>query len=573
MEIEEKIIKAANDGKIFDVILEEFLVDRKEKKVLGVIISKLHNQGAINILSLFCSLKKNDKRKGLFSLINILASALPNINDTVENTVKTINHLLSMNTANDVLLESFKDFCQKDKVRPKELLEIALKDVSCEVDFLSIAISVGVKFDLLHYTNIAIEIIVSENNLLCQRAMLSLGKISLCNNDEVLESSITTIQNKLLSCESDLFFSIGLRSLFNLTRHNVELRKQFLLFFKRPNKSKGKKYLLAASAILFINRDNVSEEECNFLLDICKSVTENDTQAIINIDYVLMSYLKNDDLSRATDFIDSFFERTNYESSILIFDDFSRELLNHNKTHLSSLLTKWLLSKKVVLGRYCLDLFDEVSGDDVQIEVDLDQIPASENYIRIFLARKICGWFYHRPISAVSFMLSLLKGASEVETQEIVELIFNPLLISYPGKVKNYLNGLESENQEITAVLLDRLEVYHAGLNKLQGTKELDVPTSHKQAFYRKRSEDMAISYRKAEKNSLVSMLGIKRSVILYGSGTIHYVHRGEGLEPSREENIMASISTKVEYPTLGVVDPHGLDQMLQYFRLEGCTS
>jgi hypothetical protein len=70
-----------------------------------------------------------------------------------------------------------------------------------------------------------------------------------------------------------------------------------------------------------------------------------------------------------------------------------------------------------------------------------------------------------------------------------------------------------------------------------------------------------------------MELIGVKKSVILYGEGSIHYMYRGQDDEPVRQETQMNAVSTSYEVPILTIVDPHGLDKMLQHFRLEGCTS
>ena len=348
--VKDKIITAIKSDSFFDIVCEEYLEDRKGEKVLGNILSELHNQGSIDFLSLFCTLGKSDNRQRLYNLTRIFSDTLPDINDTTSNSLKAVTHLLKLEVNSYLLWESFDSFCRKDKIRPHELLDISLGDIDPDVDSLSRAIKIGVIFDPIYYTSKAIELIGSSDQLICQRALYSLGQINLFGNVEKLELAVSTTLNRVLGSESDILLSTGLRTLFNLTRQNEGLKTKLTAFLNLHATQEGKGFIQVASSILCLNGDEVSEVECELLLAICKNYKTEDLQTISNLDYTLMNFVKNNQFSKAADFLDSFFLNTNYTVSISEFDDFSRELIDHSETHLSSIVTKWLLSKKIIYG-------------------------------------------------------------------------------------------------------------------------------------------------------------------------------------------------------------------------------
>ena len=60
-------------------------------------------------------------------------------------------------------------------------------------------------------------------------------------------------------------------------------------------------------------------------------------------------------------------------------------------------------------------------------------------------------------------------------------------------------------------------------------------------------------------------------SVLLYGNKSIYYVHHGD--EKTRQEMPLQEISHSFEFASMFNLDPHGLENMLFQFKVEGCKS
>ncbi len=179
-------------------------------------------------------------------------------------------------------------------------------------------------------------------------------------------------------------------------------------------------------------------------------------------------------------------------------------------------------------------------------------------------------------ISAVSFILSLIEEASDKDVEAITEILFNPLLISFPDSVKKYLEKeLENASGKITHVaqeLIARLEKHHENLKSANDIKELQPSEAHRETCFRRDSRRMSLSQEEAAKKSILRTL-VTSSVMLYGNKSIYYTHHGPEKQATRQEVPLQEFNYSVELPTLDFLDHNRLEYMLYSFRLEGCSS
>jgi hypothetical protein len=192
------------------------------------------------------------------------------------------------------------------------------------------------------------------------------------------------------------------------------------------------------------------------------------------------------------------------------------------------------------------------------------------------LARKAIGWFFMRPVSAISFVISMIEACAENELTEIENVCFQPLLISYPGSVRRYLEGEAKNDKKRTKGfcnrLLTRLKKYHADFESAQNIKELKPSEEDRYAYSRHHQRLMNESMKSAKSSSLLSVLGVQELVLLYGNKSISYIHTNSE-EKVRQETPLHKFSTSIEYPSLEFLDPQNLDLSLRIFRIEGCKS
>jgi hypothetical protein len=165
-----------------------------------------------------------------------------------------------------------------------------------------------------------------------------------------------------------------------------------------------------------------------------------------------------------------------------------------------------------------------------------------------------------------------MRHTSDDETlKQLNTLLFEPLLLNFPGKVKDYLiRRADSESGKTKTAIETTIKIFKDYLDDLKSTgviPELHPPQTQRDAYQRHFSRLMSESLKEAEKESVFFSL-VSKSVLLYGRKSIDYVYRPDG-QSTRMETPLQSHGTEIEFPRLENIDPFGLDYMLRVFRVE----
>lgn len=571
-----KLTQAYKDGNFFEFIRAIYYQDRKDEKLLPGILTELHNKGLLNLVELFRSYKNKTENHDFFSVRRVFEEVLPHINAPVKDVADCVKHL-TLEAGQDMfaymLLSPFREFCKHDNSRSQDLLDLALTDIDEEFDYLSTAIEAGASSDETFYVNQAIELLCNEKELVKQRAIFALGRINF-RDEELLEPVAKAIWKASISSPSDIILATSMRALFAIASQFSDLESLFLEFLSTHSEHLGDRYIHAASEILFFEEKKISGNVELELLNICSHTKPENEGTINNIDCALERILKRNDYDNCVAFLERFFELSKYQLSVKYFDSFVIEL--HNKeTYLSSLLTRWLLSKKVKLCKYASDLLRD-SNKGFSIGFDVSYVKKESKGVHLFLARKACGWFFNQPKTAISLIESLILDAPDDELKDIQQLIFHPLCVSYPGSIRDHLETMNDSKEErlkqIASDVLSEYEEYKASVKAALKINELSPSDQDRHTYRRYHNKLMSESMNKARSKSLISSLFAgNESVLLYGNKSIHYIHHGD--QKTRQEVPLSEISTSFEFASMHNLDPHGLENMIWQFRAEGCTS
>lgn len=579
-EIKEKILRGLSSGEFFAVIYQEQLNSRADDSALLSTLSELHNNGRIDLVSQFTDLSRDDDKYDFFLMRRIFERVLPSIDSPTLPVINCVVHL-TIESGNDLsanwVIAPFIEFCQKDNQRVEEVINHVLDNIDPEIDMLTPAMIAGSRIDIQYYAKRAISLIGDESQIVSQRAIYALGRMSFEQNNEVRLHAFNSIMDAVSETSSEVILSAALKSLFSLSHHDDGMQERFIGFLKflKEIKTASKDLLIhSASEILFLDQKNISAGIESELLDLASLVNPENNITLQNIDYALECIINRGDLDDAIAVLERIAERHGAGMHINSLNGVVRALVEDKKA-LSFVMTRWLKRKKIIYGRLCHDLLMNTDEHGVEVCFDGKQLDGFSGDLNVFLAKKACGWLFTRPLSAISLIVSLVSQADEGEISELLDIAFNPLLISYPGSVRAFLDSQAEHACEKTrafsALLLHRLNVYHEWLRKALEVKELRPPEENRFTYMRYYQANMNDAMKKAQASSIISILGIKSSVLLYGTKSISYIHHGG--ERSRREIPLQTMSHSIEFPSLHNIDALGLEHQLRFFRLEGCSS
>ena len=577
--IREELLTAAKNDSLFDTI---YLLNSKnisDRSDVGKELASLHNQGDLNIVSIFSKLNRQAVGHKFFTIRHALEDALPQIDSPVLDVMQCVKHLIEQagqDMPAGMLFTPFSAYCQANNNRPNIVLNLAIENEGWN-DFVSPAIIAGAQINLTDYVKKSIELITEQNVEIGSQVIYALGRVNYDNNinltAEVLELMRLMVQGEY----NDKLFSVILRTSYSLFLANKKLEHDVSKLLAVILGNHGDVTLYVASEIFMFEKKTLPDSIVNHLLKSFEFINIEQLGTINNLDSGLEELLNNGQGDKAVNFLEVLLIKHGSSLSVSKFNNLARSIVEDKNNMLSKVVTDWFMSGVVRLGRAAYELMKNPEDKGIVISVDLKKLKKGDVGIHLFLARKACGWFFLKPVSATSFILSLVDSAPDDEVDKIMEILFNPLLISYSGSVKDYLKNISSKSSKkvksVVGKLLLRLDNYHDGLKSAIELKEFQPSIAHREAYHRKMSREMSKSFKEAQRGSFLTELFSKPTVLLYGNSSIHYIHHGPDEEKSRQVTPMKSFSTSIEFPSLEYLAPYELDMMLRNFKLEGCSS
>lgn len=571
--LEKKLLQSCKNETFLDEIYALYLGKEGDDGSLSALLVQMHNIGNIDVVAEFRKLKNSDSDGKFFPIRDIFEDILPLINAPVRQVMECVKYL-TLQAGNDalyVLMNSFEEFCCGEVERPSQLVSLATKEVDEDFDFLSVAIVSGAKSDIENYVEKSISLVGNENIIISRRAIFALGRIDYNNRHDLIKMALDVIVLKSESVGSEPLLSTILRSLTALFLKDRRCKVSVLAFLKKHQGTENDQLIHVAVEFLAFEKSSLPDEMVGELLKLASQVDAKNKGTLNYLDRFLSKSLEEGGFEKAIAFIENLFEQSDYKISISDFGQLAREIYK-SEALTSKLITRWLLSRKAALGRFSFEFFSQNNARGKVVECDLSQLPVGDEDIHLFLAKKSCGWLFSHQISAVSFIVSLVDSTPEKNLKWIADIIFSPLLISYSGSVKKYLEESSEDASDklkgFVGLVLEKLDRYHSDLESIPRVNELKPSETQRHAYSRFHNRIMSKANEDARQGSIFLSM-VKESMILYGNSSIHYIHHDGG--KSRQENVMQKVSTSFEFPSLQYIDPHGLDYQVRRFRLEGC--
>ena len=247
------------------------------------------------------------------------------------------------------------------------------------------------------------------------------------------------------------------------------------------------------------------------------------------------------------------------------FKTVKHELAGGDRDRLFRLLVRWLISGNSNLGGLAPHILTAGEGA-APFDTSTAGLGLTEPD-HLFLAYKTLGWLFIKEVVAASILVACLRGCNPATAKTIGELLFDPLLVNYGGKARDYLKTIKKGDKAYRPVkaALKAADLFVKGCEIDPPIKELR-PSEYQHSVERRHSQDLMQKVQKdAEKQSVFLSL-VHRSVLLYGRRSITYVQEpGNRRRPVSMD--MHSISHSIELPRSEISDPVGLSILMLAFR------
>lgn len=554
------LLKVLNDLDFRDIRSKDSLVAEE--------LAYLHNTQALDLNKQLLKLTNKENQYNSSSLTFAYYSALPKLDTSVIDIINVFIHLKNESLVYGDFEQAYFLFCQQSLDRCKAGLSFILEQSENSYPLLANTIMAAAKLDSLWVIEQFSTLIKHQSASIRLHTYSAIGRVSLTDLDmpsirlKLLESALNIETDS--SEKSEIF-----RSAFFIAKQTPTLWPQVKLLFEVCLQKSDPLVIEQASYLAAFNGQDLPDTVVTYLIPHFKDTTSAQSKTLNHLSYFIRNEINGEKCSLVEDLLETLLLKNN-GLKVSDFQYLDHELVKElNSGFLNRIVTKWFLMGDIQL---CCALYDVITkGDRDRIELSIDEsaLPLTDNEF-LFLVRKAVGWLFYSPIAAISFLLSIISHTKADLKTKISRLIYDPLLLSYTGKGKNFLikkiENTDISTQALIEQLLSDLERYQADLKDIKNVKELSVSQKEVNIYWQDFEEKMSQSMSEARKGSIVDLIATTQT-ILYGNDVVTSSTLGN--ENQRIKNTMHSVRYPYEVPKVSIIDPEGLDMMLRVFRCE----
>lgn len=309
----------------------------------------------------------------------------------------------------------------------------------------------------------------------------------------------------------------------------------------------------------------LTENAVNLCLDAAADVDPDSAGTISHLNYAACQLVDTGHAEKVIFLLSELFDRSKGRITLDAFQSAYHALQNSGSEVLGNAVVYWLLNGSTHTHKCVASEVCGVGNDDPPFSISTSSLPL-EPLDQLYLCRKAIGWFFIDPLAAVAIPLAVLRDGSSDIKNDVLDLIYHPLLVSYGGKLKDYLERYAESIPDLGEVF-SRKTVLQDAMEGIDRLVELHPSEMQREAAHVQWHEQMERSMEQGHRKSIFEDL-VTKQYILYGQSSLTPIHTGEGTTHLTETG-MHSFSVSSELPILDIVDPIGLEHMLLQFKLE----
>lgn len=574
-----KLVGHAQNGTMHRFILDNYQRGNdSDDDVLVLRAFELHNIGEIDLLRILTpSMLEEIKGFHFFTLQQFYCSVIPRLETDPKLLMIAVSALVKAAGEDGMAYApntAYRDWCAVNGDRPVAALALIEAGDAEAKDYLSLTLEAGAKLDLRGYMERAISY-VRQTPDLRMGALTALARID-CSDAFDLANNALTLLMELVGTEADdlirthiLAATLGLYS-----RAPKKLRKKALALLAKVIELRGEHVLHRCAAVLFSEREHLSDEMVELLLSALEDVKAANLGTINSLDVGLSQLVKAGKGPRVSEFLEAIFQAHPDALSFKQFDSVGHALTTTSRALAEAMTVRWLMSGNQALAEHISSLLGSSTREPAIFEIDIKPYALSDKEA-LFLARKAVGWFFFHPITAASLIICILRSVKGEIAETIGDLLFEPLLLNYSGELRDHLaariKGPRDSAKPHIRRAVAKLDAYLDDLRSVGFLAELRPSERERLIEHKQQSERMRQINKQAEQMSVLLSM-VSKSIILHGNGSVGY-RRGADGTLHRHAMKMGGFSTSWEAPRLTAIDPFGIDMQLRQFRVERLAS
>lgn len=565
----DSLTAAAERGDLMSDLVD--LESRVRRLECGPILSTLHNQGRISLLSLenmaaIEALEHND----FWMLIHPLNGAIPGLHCSTKEMMSFIRTLVKK-AGNDGMAgtpnSAFVEWCRLNPEHAREVVDGALASDEDSLIHCPFAIQA------LDDAELAISLANNEDPKIAVAGIQSLGRLSATDTStmkEIVEKCQNVVENETRS----EIRAAAINTAFIVWEKDPEkfAHRQGDIISTIADNHTDDEHVQVAVA-LFYHQDGLTKDSLAACLQLLASKTCRSSEVLRLIDMAMKPDDERWELLHVARVLEAKIPDADEQVRSKQIRSFQLWIFQ-SKANTSFIFSRWLMSGQFQLCSILADMISSAGENRISVEILKADLP-DETVKQIFLARKCIGFFWLHEVAAASMLLSILKNATKAAREIIEGLLFNPLLLSYHSDLRDYLSSmLKSRSRRIKDCverLLLKHDEYVSGLESAQDLVEF-LPTieQRRAAAFKDHERNNEISKQAREESIFAGIFA--QQILLYGTKSFAMIHKSHD-EKVPSVNPLSEFSYSREFPRLSVVDPVGFNSLLFMFRVERLIS
>jgi len=563
----EELVTLFQQGLLVRKLLNLFSVrDRDLQRNVEKLFIDLHNSDAVDMLQLVKSgAFKELSTSEFFTVMHSYCRILPQLKAAPAKMMTCVESLVAQggqDLAANLPNAAFRSWCINNPQLAEEVVSAAQDGDELASRHLTFAL------EATHSIAAARKIAIEYEDKRRISAITALSRIT--DDDAISRAETLTVFSKILGSSSadDDFNANLLSAIAKVLRQGPEQHStDALALMRQVLVDPSELTVHAAAQVLCDDADILQPEIVSCLLNALMHLNPENKGTIRQLDMGLHSLLDHGHFDAAINYVTAYLSKDNIGLKLEELPTFSSALTNGPTERLSRVVVLWLLKG---LPALCDGLSNAMKGRGMEgtpVYLNAEDLAISSSD-KIFLCRKAVGWFFLKPITAASILVSVLRVCDEETSQEVQKLLVQDLLVNYGG-VRKYLGSIADDDPAkgriVKCVAMN--EAYLSALNSIPAIKELQ-PSEHHRRIERLRVADQMHDVHKQARNQSPFLSLVKRSVLLYGNRSLSFRKDNDGqLLPMEMDLKPYGIS--FEMPRMEIVDPVGLDYTLRVFRTE----
>lgn len=561
---DEELVQLFRDGRLAEAMADRFaFMTDVDAAAIRSTFARLHNTKAWDLLAVVDQgeLQALDD-SSFFSACHLLNEVVPELDvdpgrlmACTEALVARGGHDLAANMPNAAL----RAWCAKDPARSEAILAMAEGGDPRAARVLTFPL------EALGDPSKARAFLVREEARLRLSAATALARMP--DPDPVSQARTLSALGDVAHVPDGLLKAALLTALIHvLDEPNATIDVEALRLIERLLDTDDEQVVHAATHAIWANNVARDERILSRLLAVAQTIKPANKGTLRELDLALRVLLEGDGKDAALQFAEAFFSGDG-DVELQDLQSFVGQLVNGDPEVLAQATCRWLL---IGNPRLCEGLSTALHrGEDSAPRLDLTRnLQLLSGASQLFVCRKAIAWFFIKPRTAASVLVSCLRVCDDLTRREVQALLIHPLLINYSG-VRDYLAELPSHDPAKAAVdaAVAEGDTYIEGLRGVPGLRAF-FPNEHQRRVQQLRRADQSREIAEQARKQSVFFNLVKRSVILYGRRSLSY-QRGADGEHQRFEMELKPHGVEFEFPRMEIVDPIGLDYLLRLYRTE----